>query len=61
MYLSVLWIDAWKIDLRCEGYLGRNVRVACAAVDLDTVDTVLVDALQAISELSGIDSLRTHT
>ena len=45
MYLSVLWVHAWQVDLGCEGYLGRDVGVAWAAMNLETVNAILVDAL----------------
>lgn len=44
-YLSILRVHTRKVDLGCEGYLGGDVGVAGAAVDLDAVDAVLVHAL----------------
>jgi hypothetical protein len=46
MYLSILCIDAWQVDLGCERYLGWNVWVIWAAVDLDAVDAVFVYTLE---------------
>jgi hypothetical protein len=45
VYLSVLRIYARQIDLGLECDLGRYIRVVGAAVNLDAVDTILVDAL----------------
>jgi hypothetical protein len=38
-------MDAWEVDSREEGDIRRDIRVFVAAVDLETVDTVLVGAL----------------
>jgi hypothetical protein len=48
VYLAVLWVHAGQIDLGCEGDLRRYVGVAWAAVDLDTINAVLVNALQSL-------------
>jgi hypothetical protein len=45
MHLSVLRIHTRQIDLGIERDLGRYIGVVGAAVNLDAVDAVLVDAL----------------
>lgn len=45
MYLAILRIYAWEVDLGRERYLGRQVGVVWAAVDGHAVDAVLVDTL----------------
>jgi hypothetical protein len=45
VYFSILCVYAGEVDLGCEGYLGRHIRVTWPAVNLDAVDAVLVYAL----------------
>lgn len=49
MYLSGPLVDAREVDLGCEGDLGGYVGVVGAAVNLEAVDAVLVDALVMVS------------
>lgn len=61
-YLSILRVHARKVDLGCERYLGRDVGVAGAAVNLNAVDAVLVHALRqglASSCFMSCDGIRT--
>jgi hypothetical protein len=44
--LSASLVNAWNVDTRDELNRRRVVRVICAAVEVDTVYPVLVDALQ---------------
>jgi hypothetical protein len=46
VYLSVLPIDARQVYLSYECDIWRNVRVLLAAMYPQTVDTVLMDALE---------------
>lgn len=46
MNLSASLVNAWNVDTRDELNRRRVVRVICAAVEVDTVYPVLVDALQ---------------
>jgi hypothetical protein len=44
-YLAIACVDAGEVNFADEGNIGRGVRVLRAAVDLEGVDAVLVDAL----------------
>ena len=44
-YLAIASVDAGEVDFADEGDVGRRVRVLRAAVNLERVDAVLVDAL----------------
>jgi hypothetical protein len=46
-YLAIACVDAGKVDFADEGNIGWGVRVLRAAVDLEGVDAVFVDALKS--------------
>lgn len=45
LYLAILRVHAGNVDFGFKRDLGRNVGVVRAAMDLDAVDAILVDAL----------------
>lgn len=48
IYLSIPLINTRQVDLRCEGYFRGNVWIVRAAVDLEAVDAILVNALREV-------------
>jgi hypothetical protein len=51
VYLSVLLVDTRQVHLGGKGDLGRKIGVVGAAMDLDAVNAILVDALQQMSAM----------
>jgi hypothetical protein len=62
-HLSILWVDARQVDLRCELDLGRRIRVVWAAMDRDAVDAVLVNTLYLCYQYAVVESaiVTVHT
>lgn len=44
-HLARSLINTWYVDFRCELDSGRGIWVAVAAVNVDAVDPILMDAL----------------
>lgn len=61
MYLSTSLVNAWNVDTRDELDRGRVVRVVGAAVDVDTVYPVLMNALPAqVSDIKQSTSIGSY-
>ena len=43
-------IDTWYIDFRCELDGGRSIWIAVSAMDVDTVNAILMDALISLRQ-----------